>query len=75
MPLFSLSHQDSNLNRQNQNLQCYRYTMRQTPWFENQCKSRYFLSIYKKLAFFLIQLPSIMKIKLTNTLTLCLLQG
>ena len=25
----SLTHKDSNLNRQNQNLQCYRYTMGQ----------------------------------------------
>ena len=27
---YLLSHQDSNLDRQNQNLQCYHYTMRQT---------------------------------------------
>ena len=28
--LFLLSHQDSNLDRQNQKLQCYHYTMRQS---------------------------------------------
>ncbi len=28
-PFFMLSDQDSNLNRQNQNLQCYRYTIGQ----------------------------------------------
>jgi hypothetical protein len=28
-----LTDQDSNLNRQNQNLQCYRYTIGQYFWF------------------------------------------
>ncbi len=30
---FLLSHQDSNLDRQNQKLQCYHYTMRQAMCF------------------------------------------
>ena len=36
---FMLSHQDSNLNKQNQNLLCYHYTMRQSgAFFQKRCK-------------------------------------
>ena len=35
LEIFLLSHQDSNLDRQNQNLQCYHYTMRQSLWIIN----------------------------------------
>lgn len=31
--MLKLTDQDSNLNRQNQNLQCYRYTIGQYFWF------------------------------------------
>ena len=37
-----LSNQDSNLDRQNQNLQCYHYTIGQLPCAESGCKNRTF---------------------------------
>lgn len=45
---FLLSHQDSNLNRQNQNLQCYRYTMRQAYLFTKAVQKYSFLPIIQR---------------------------
>jgi hypothetical protein len=52
-----LSHQDSNLVRQNQKLQCYHYTMRQSLGFISKAVQRYdfflfaktFLEIYSEM--------------------------
>ena len=47
-PLFSsLDYQDSNLDKQNQNLLCYHYTIVQTlcAFLEKRCKGRAFLYI------------------------------
>ncbi len=44
-----LSHQDSNLDRQNQKLQCYHYTMRQSLclYFKSGAKIRLFFVLTK----------------------------
>lgn len=47
--VFLLSHQDSNLGKQNQNLMCYHYTMGQSMFDERVCKSTTNLSIWQKL--------------------------
>gem|GEM_PF-2550198 len=56
----SLSHQDSNLDRQNQKLQCYHYTMRQSLGLISKAVQRYefflsaktFLKNYSEIAGF-----------------------
>ena len=42
MPAFKLSYPDSNQDKQNQNLLCYHYTIRQSPYIpQGVCKYRY----------------------------------
>ncbi len=51
---FMLSHQDSNLDRQNQKLQCYHYTMRQScvlSLSQKRCKDNVKIFIDKILYF------------------------
>ena len=72
-PFFQLDYQDSNLDKQNQNLLCYHYTIVQSlcAFLEKRCKGSgfiYFLQIFFRLfliflCFFLTLSKIILKIK------------
>ncbi len=49
---FALSHKDSNLGKQNQNLMCYHYTMGQWPFAVKKRVQKYkFLSVWTNFLF------------------------
>ena len=49
-----LSYQDSNLDKQNQNLMCYHYTIGQSALSKKCAKVRLFLTWPKKMCIYLI---------------------
>ncbi len=55
---FLLSHQDSNLVRQNQKLQCYHYTMRQSlvAFFQKRCKDTIVFRFCKIFRHFILKI-------------------